>query len=41
MKFEEPLQIQWIKHVGAENNERGSDPKDIIESVSISAAGSN
>mgnify|MGYP003146805525 CR=1 FL=1 len=38
MKFEEPLQIQWIKHVGAENNERGSDPKDIIENVSMSAA---
>ena len=34
----EPLQIQWIKHVGAENNERGSNPKDIIENVSLSAA---
>jgi len=37
MKYE-PLEIQWIKHVGAENNERGSDPKDIIENVSFSAA---
>ena len=35
---QEPVQIQWIKHVSAENNERGSNPKDIIESVSLSAA---
>tara|TARA_R110002020_G_scaffold285264_4_gene500807 strand:- start:1099 stop:2022 length:924 start_codon:yes stop_codon:yes gene_type:complete len=34
----EPLQIQWIKHISAENNERGSNPKDIIENVSLSAA---
>ena len=34
----EPLQIQWIKHIGAENSERGSNPKDIIENVSLSAA---
>ncbi|MBC8298361.1 MAG: hypothetical protein H8E55_21545 [Pelagibacterales bacterium] len=34
----EPLQLQWIKHIGAENNERGSNPKDIIENVSFSAA---
>ena len=38
MRTEEPLQIQWIKHVGAENNERGTDPKDIIENVTLSAA---
>ena len=34
----EPLQIQYLKHVLAENSEQGSDPKDIIENVSISAA---
>ena len=34
----EPVQIQWIKHISAENNERGSDPKDIIENVTLSAA---
>tara|TARA_Y100001951_G_scaffold90587_1_gene83837 strand:+ start:341 stop:1366 length:1026 start_codon:yes stop_codon:yes gene_type:complete len=38
MKTQEPVQIQWIKHVSAENNERGSDPKDIIENVTLSAA---
>ena len=38
MKREEPLQVQWIKHTGAVNNEIGSDPKDIIENISLSAA---
>ena len=38
MKREEPVEIQWIKHIGAENNEEGSNPKDIIENVSLSAA---
>ena len=30
--------LDWIKHVSAEKNERGSDPKDIIENVSFTAA---
>jgi len=34
----ESLQEQWIKHVITVNNDRGSDPKDIIENVSMSAA---
>jgi len=38
MKTEEPVEIQWIKHVKAENNERGSNPKDLIENVTLSAA---